>query len=36
MDDQCAVSFDDDYAIRVLDVDKFKHTEELSRIAMSS
>ena len=25
-----AVSFDDDYAIRVLDVDKFKHTEELS------
>ena len=30
MDDHCAVSFDDDYSIRVLDVDKFKHTEELS------
>ena len=30
MDDHVAVSFDDDYQIRVLDMDKFKHTEELS------
>mmetsp|Transcript_25107 Transcript_25107/g.32437 ORF Transcript_25107/g.32437 Transcript_25107/m.32437 type:complete len:131 (-) Transcript_25107:175-567(-) len=31
MDEKVEISFDDEYKIRVLDADKFKHTEELEK-----